>query len=83
MRLVSDALSQYVDSPEHPSLDKFRNIEVVAEHDSMEKPWPLMVGKNVTFWWQLKDGHVIGMNENQNTGLSFVIGKKLLPTCVK
>ena len=53
---------------------KFANVKVYAEHypKMASTPWP---GKhrNVKYWVELVDGHIIGLNKNPTGGYSFPV----------
>jgi hypothetical protein len=53
---------------------KFADIEVVQEYDARKEPW-IGTHKNVTYWFVLKNGYAVGLNENLGKGLSFPVVK--------
>ncbi len=53
---------------------KYRNVEVVSEHNSMsDKPWIPWVGaeKHVYYWVILANGVAVGWNESPSRGWGF------------
>ena len=59
---------------ENSKARKFADIEVVQEYDAREKPW-IGTHKNITYWFVLKNGYAVGLNENPEKGLSFPVVK--------
>ena len=57
--------SYYLNNGEfdHTRAFKLGNKKVVAKHDSREVQWPGK-RKNITCFWELETGHLVGMNES-------------------
>ena len=51
---------------------KFANVEVIKEYDSRDKRW-IGKHKNITYWYELKNGYAVGINENPSRGLNFLV----------
>lgn len=51
---------------------KFVDIEVLKEYDSRDKHW-IGKHKNITYWYELKNGYAVGINESPSRGLNFPV----------